>query len=97
MHAIGARRKTVRRIVIAEGVFLAVTSCVAAVVPALALTRGLGAGFGNLFGDAPLPYRVSLLAVRIWLVVAVLGAVLATVAAASRASRITVREALAFL
>lgn len=65
MHAIGARPQAVRRIVV-EGVFLAITSCLVAVIPALALT-------------------------------AVLGAALATDAAATRASRITVREALAYL
>ena len=97
MHAIGARPKAVRRIVVAEGVFLAVTSCLVAIIPALALTAILGAGLGNLFFSAPLPYRISMLAVGIWLVLAILGAALATDAAATRASRITVREALAYL
>jgi putative ABC transport system permease protein len=97
MHAIGARPKTVRRIVVAEGIFLALTSCLVAVIPALGLTALLGAGLGNLFFSAPLPFRVSVLAVGIWLALAVLGAALATDAAATRASRITVREALAYL
>jgi putative ABC transport system permease protein len=97
MHAIGARPRAVRRIVIAEGVFLALASCLVAVIPALTLTAVLGAGLGNLFFSAPLPFRVSLLAVGIWTVLVVLGAVLATDAAATRASRLTVREALAYL
>ncbi|HZA26130.1 MAG TPA: ABC transporter permease, partial [Actinomycetota bacterium] len=97
MHAIGARPKAVRRIVVAEGIFLAVTSLLVAVIPALGLTAILGDGLGNLFMDAPLPFRVSMLAVGIWLVLAVLGGALATDAAATRASRITVREALAYL
>jgi putative ABC transport system permease protein len=97
MHAIGARPRAVRRIVTAEGVFLALTSCLVAVIPALGLTAVLGAGLGNLFFSAPLPYRVSMLAVGIWLALVVLGAVLATEAAATRASRLTVREALAYL
>jgi putative ABC transport system permease protein len=97
MHAIGARPKTVRRIVVAEGIFLALTSCLVAILPALALTSILAAGLGNLFMDAPLPFRVSMLSVGIWLVLAILGAALATDAAATRASRITVREALAYL
>jgi putative ABC transport system permease protein len=97
MHAIGARPKAVRRIVVAEGVFLALTSCLVAVVPALALTAALGAGLGNLFFSAPLPYRISILAAGIWLALVILGAVLATEAAATRASRLTVREALAYL
>jgi putative ABC transport system permease protein len=97
MHAIGARPRAVRRIVVAEGVFLALASCLVAVIPALGLTAILGAGLGNLFFSAPLPFRVSLLAVGIWVVLVVLGAVLATDAAATRASRLTVREALAYL
>ena len=97
MHAIGALPKAVRRIVVAEGVFLAITSCLVAVIPALTLTAVLGAGLGNLFFSAPLPFRVSLLAVGIWIALVILGAVLATDAAATRASRLTVREALAYL
>jgi len=97
MHAIGAPPKAVRRIVTAEGIFLALTSCLVAVLPALALTAVLGAGLGNLFMDAPLPFRISILAVGIWLVLVILGATLATEAAATRASRLTVREALAYL
>jgi putative ABC transport system permease protein len=97
MHAIGARPKTVRRIVTAEGVFLALASCLVAVIPTLGLTAILGAGLGNLFMEAPLPFRVSMLAAGIWLVLVILGAALATDAAATRASRLTVREALAYL
>jgi putative ABC transport system permease protein len=63
----------------------------------MGLTALLGAGLGGLFMDEPLPYRISLLAVGIWFVLATLGAALATEAAASRASRMTVREALAYL
>jgi putative ABC transport system permease protein len=49
MHAIGARPKAVRRIVMAEGVFLGVTSCLVAILPALALTRGIGVGLRMAF------------------------------------------------
>jgi putative ABC transport system permease protein len=97
MHAIGARHRAVRRIVIAEAVFLSLASVLLAIIPALALTVALGAGLGNLFFSAPLPFQVSIPAVGIWIALAVLGAVLATEAAATRASRITVREALAYL
>jgi len=59
MHAIGARPKAVRRIVTAEGVFLALASLFVAALPTLALTALLGAGLGSLFFSAPLPYRIS--------------------------------------
>jgi putative ABC transport system permease protein len=97
MHAIGARPKAVRRIVVAEGVFIAIASCLLAVIPALGLTLAMNALLGNLFFYAPLPFRISLLAAAIWTVLVILGAVLATDAAATRASRLTVREALAYL
>jgi len=97
MHAIGARPETVRRIVVAEGVFLALASCLAAVIPTLGLTVVMGDGLGNLFMYAPLPFRISMLAAGIWIVLVVLGAVLATEAAGTRASRLTVREALAYI
>jgi putative ABC transport system permease protein len=87
----------VRRIVIAEGVFLAVASCVVAIIPTWALTKILGARLGNLFMYAPLPYRISGLAIALWIALVILGAALATDAAATRASRITVREALVYV
>ena len=97
MHAIGARPTIVRRIVIAEGVFIALASCLLAVIPTLALTAVIGAELGNLFMYAPLPFRISTLAAGIWTALVILGAILATEAAATRASRLTVREALAYL
>jgi putative ABC transport system permease protein len=97
MHAIGARPRVVRRIVTAEGLFIAIASCLVAILPTVLLTGVLGALLGDLFLSAPLPFRISWVAVVIWLAIVLLGAVLATEAAATRASRMTVREALAYL
>jgi putative ABC transport system permease protein len=97
MHAIGALPKAVRRIVVAEGVFIAVASCLLAIIPTVGLTLAMGAGLGNAFMYTPLPFRISVPAVGIWIVLVVAGAVLATRAAATRASRVTVREALAYV
>jgi putative ABC transport system permease protein len=97
MHAIGARPSAVRRIVITEGIFIALASCAAAIVPTLILTAVMGAGLGNLFLYTPLPFRLSAPAIGIWIGATVIGAALATRAPASRASRLTVREALAYL
>ncbi|MFC7614331.1 FtsX-like permease family protein [Actinokineospora soli] len=95
LHAIGARPATVRRTVATEGVLLAVAGTLVAIPLALVLAAVLGAGLGDLFLSAPLPYRFSPTAMAAWLAVAVVGAVLATDAAATRAARTTVREALA--
>jgi putative ABC transport system permease protein len=97
VQAIGAKPEAVRRIVVVEGVLLAVTSCVLAAVPALVATAILGAGLGHLFMATALPFRISILAVGIWLVLAVLIAACASEAPARRASRTSVREALAHL
>jgi putative ABC transport system permease protein len=97
MRAIGASASTVRRIVVAEGVFMAASSCVVAVVLALVLTVFMDSGLGNLFLSAPIPFRFSAIAFIIWVVAIVIGAVLATLAPALRAARLTVREALVYL
>ena len=97
MRAIGARASTVRRIVVSEGVFMAAASCVVAAVPSLLLTAVMDVGLGNLFISAPVPFRISGMAIVVWVVAVVLGAALATLAPAVRASRLTVREALAYL
>ena len=97
MSAIGAPASTVRNLVVFEGIFIAAISCVVAVIPALILTGLMGAGLGNMFMGAPVPFRVSGSANLVWIVLVVLGAGLATLAPASRASRLTVREALAYL
>ena len=97
MHAIGARPKAVRRIVVAEGIFIAIASCLVAALPALGLTYAMDALLGNLFFYAPLPFRLSYLAIALWTALVVLGGMLATDTAATRASRLTVREALAYI
>ncbi|HEX9871217.1 MAG TPA: FtsX-like permease family protein [Candidatus Tectomicrobia bacterium] len=94
MSAIGAPASTVRRLVVLEGIFIAVVSCVIAAIPAPLLTALM---IGNLPMPVSLPFQMSGPAILIWVVVVVLGAALATLAPASQASRLTVREALAYL
>jgi len=94
MSAIGAPASTVRRLVVLEGIFIAVVSCVIAVIPALLLTAVM---IEYMPLPVNLPFQISVLGVVIWVVVVVLGAALATLAPAYRASRLTVREALTYL
>lgn len=94
MSAIGAPASKVRRIVVLEGIFIAVVSCVVAAIPALLLTAAI---INSLFLPVNLPFQISILGVVIWIVIVILGAVLATLAPAAQASRLTVREALAYL
>jgi putative ABC transport system permease protein len=97
MKAIGAPDSIIRRLVVFEGIFIGAVSCVVAVIPAIVLTWAMGAGLGNLFLSTPIPLKVSAQGIAIWIVVVILGAALATLASASQAARLTVREALAYL
>jgi putative ABC transport system permease protein len=97
MKAIGASGATIRRLVVFEGVFIAVVSCVVAAVPAVVLTWAIGAGLGSLFLGTSMPFVVSVPGIAIWILVVILGAALATLVPASQASRLTIREALAYL
>jgi putative ABC transport system permease protein len=97
MKAIGAPGATIRRLVVFEGIFIAVVSCVVAAVPAIILTWAMGAGLGSLFLGTAVPFQVSVPGIAIWILVVILGAALATLVPASQASRLTIREALAYL
>jgi putative ABC transport system permease protein len=94
MSAIGATASTVRRLVVLEGIFIAVVSCVVATIPAVLLTAAI---INSLFLPVDLPFQISVPGVVIWIMIVILGALLATLAPASQASRLTVREALAYL
>lgn len=98
MHAIGARASAVRRIVMTEGLFAGVASCLFAVPLALGIAAVLNRMIGTMIGGGqPLPLRVSLVATAVWVVAVVAGAVVATLPPARRASRLTVRDALSYV
>jgi putative ABC transport system permease protein len=92
LSAIGAPPRTVRRLVVLEGIFIAVVSCIIAAIPALALTAAV-------VEYLPMPglFQISAVAVVIWIVAVVVGAALSTLTPAYRASRLTVREGLAYI
>jgi len=94
MSAIGAPASTVRRLVVLEGIFTAVVSFLIAAMLAPLLTALM---ISNLDLPVGAPFQISGVGVVVWIVLVVVGAVLATLAPASRASRLTVREALAYL
>jgi putative ABC transport system permease protein len=97
LHVIGATRSAVRAIVITEGLLTGALSIAAAVVSALPLTRLLGDFIGTQAFRQALPYQFSGAALLLWSVLALAGAAGASAAAAQRASRLTVREALTTL
>ncbi len=92
MSAIGARASRVRRLVVFEGIFIALISGLIAVIAAPLVTL-IMVNYLPMTGL----FLISVPGVVIWGVVAVAGAALATLAPASRAARLTIREALAYL
>jgi len=96
MQALGATPGLVLRVVLTEGLFAGLCSAVGAVVLAVPLTALVGAVVGTLAFRVPLPLVMSPMAVVIWLVAVALFSALATAFPARRASRMTVREALAY-
>lgn len=96
MRAIGAIPKTVLRLVVSEGVIIGLMSFVLAVVLALPLSLMVGTVIGNMAFLVPLPLAVSPLGLLLWLAVVIVGSAVASVFPAWRASRLTVRESLAY-
>jgi putative ABC transport system permease protein len=96
MRAIGAAPGTIMRIIIGEGVLIGGLSWVFAVMLSVPLSLLVGGIVGMLSFKVPLALAISPAAALLWLVV-VLGISAAACAyPALRASRLTVREALAY-
>jgi putative ABC transport system permease protein len=96
MRAIGASTPAIIRIVIFEGVFIGLLSWAQGVALALPISRLLGNAIGTLIVRDPLSYAFSLTGAAIWLAVVAVVSALASLAPALNASRISVREALAY-
>lgn len=97
MRAIGSRSGTVIRSIILEGVFIGLQSWVIAIILSLPLSLAVGRLLGNLAFRSPLPLIMSPIAIVIWLMVIVIGSIAASVYPAWRASRLTIRETLAYI
>ena len=96
MQAVGASPSLVLRVILAEGLFVGLLSSVLAVLLSLPLTALVGGILGRLAFRVPLPLVVAPGAVAVWIAIAMAASALATAVPAWRASRMTVREALAF-
>jgi putative ABC transport system permease protein len=94
MKAIGASPGFVRRLVLSEGALTGAIGLVIAALLAVPVTALVGSTLGRLAFGLPLPLVISIPALLIWLIIAVLGAVLASFAAAQRSAGLSVRESL---
>lgn len=95
MKAIGALPTTIVRIVIGEGLVVAILGWLMALILALPLTGLIGSLATVMFGSR-LPFTLSGMAISLWLAVVIVLALVASAAPAWRASRLIVREALAY-
>jgi putative ABC transport system permease protein len=93
LRAIGANGAQLRNIVLAEGVLVGASSWVFSLVLGWLLALGLGAVIGRMSFALPLPLTFSHAAAGVWGVAALVLSGIAGVLPASRAARVTVREA----
>jgi putative ABC transport system permease protein len=96
MRAIGASNGSVRQIFIVEGIIIGVLSWLVGAILAYPTSKFLSDLVGQQFLSAPLNYTFSLNGVLLWLGVVVFLSALASFLPAWNASRLTVREVLAY-
>ncbi len=96
MRAIGAATRAILQIIIVEGVLIGLISWAQATLLAFPLSRLLSDQVGIAFTDSPLSFSFSLPAIALWLLIVALVAALASYLPARTASRLTVREVLAY-
>ncbi len=97
IRTLGGGAGTVMLSIIGEGVFTGLMSWAAAIVFSLPLSAAVGRFIGNLAFRSPLPLSLSAPAVVIWLAIIVLGSAAASAYPAWKASRLNIRETLAYV
>jgi putative ABC transport system permease protein len=97
MRAIGARSRTILRNIISEGIFIGLMSWVIAILFSIPLSLVIGYYLGQESFSVPLDLIISPLGVVAWLLVILIGSTVASVYPALQASRLTIRETLAYV
>ncbi len=96
MRVVGAEDGMVIRIVLVEGLSLALLSWFAAIILAWPVGLLMSRFIGRELVNGPLSYAYSVPGAIIWLILVLLTAAIASYAPARRASRLTVRDVLAY-
>jgi putative ABC transport system permease protein len=96
MRAIGASDGSVLRIFLVEGIFVGLLSWFVGAIMALPISQILSQAVGVAFLDAPLDYVFSVNGALVWLVIVLILASLASLLPSWHASRLTVRDVLAY-
>jgi putative ABC transport system permease protein len=97
MRTVGATPGHVTRLVVAEALFIGALSWICALALSVPVTLAVDGVVGGLGFLAPLPLVLSASAALGWLGLVLAGSFASTLLPARRASRVTVREALAQL
>ncbi|PIQ24530.1 hypothetical protein COW64_18575 [bacterium (Candidatus Blackallbacteria) CG18_big_fil_WC_8_21_14_2_50_49_26] len=97
MRAIGAKSSVILRNIISEGVFIGLMSWVIALPLSIPLSLGIGYMIGMMSFRSPLPLTISPIGLMVWLALLVVGSIAASAYPAQQASRLTVRETLAYV
>lgn len=96
MRAIGASDGSVLKIFMVEGIFIGGLSWLIGTIVALPVSKLLSNAVGMAFVDTPLSYTFSATGALLWLGIALTLAAMASFLPAWHASRLTVREVLAY-
>jgi putative ABC transport system permease protein len=96
MRAIGASNGNIQSIVIVEGMVIGLISWVISILLSFPITSVLTFGVGMAILTAPMPAVFSPSGVIVWLLFTILIATIASAMPARRASKLTVRDTLAY-
>jgi putative ABC transport system permease protein len=96
LRAVGASDRSVLLIFLAEGVLIGALSWTLGVLVSLPVSKLLSDALGNVFVDRPLSWAYSIEGMVAWAVIVLILAAFASLLPAWRASRLAVREILAY-
>ncbi|MFF5206207.1 FtsX-like permease family protein [Streptosporangium sp. NPDC000396] len=96
MQTIGATPSTVCLTLVLEGLAIGLAGCLIALAAGVPLSAGVGDFLGTLSFGLPLPLNLSVTGMAVWVMLSLTAAAAATLTAARRASRLTIREILAY-
>ncbi|GAP15667.1 ABC-type transport system [Longilinea arvoryzae] len=96
MRAIGASDFEIQRMVIVEGMLVGLLSWVASLAAAIPVSNGLASAIGEAIFGSPIPVTYTLTGISLWLGLMVIFTILASLMPARTASRLTIRQILAY-
>ncbi|MBI5029803.1 MAG: FtsX-like permease family protein [Chloroflexi bacterium] len=96
LRAVGARSRTIIGIFLMEGVLQGLLSCVVAIPLSFALGGPLASALGQAMFGAKLDYAYNWSAVGTWIIIMLVISMVASILPARSATRISVRESLAY-